>query len=71
MYRGPAFHRTEAYGLLGVNEWHGSRYWSLVQVAGLCRSYEVDAGRRGCCIYLLYRLVLLHGNNLDQAMRLS
>jgi hypothetical protein len=40
--------------LLSVNELHRSRYWSLVQVAGLCRSYEVSAGRRGCCTYLLY-----------------
>jgi hypothetical protein len=31
--------------LLGVNEWHGGRYRSLVQVAGLCWSYEVGAGR--------------------------
>jgi hypothetical protein len=40
--------------LLGVNEWHGSQYWSLVQLMGLVRSYEVSAGRRGCCTYLLY-----------------
>ena len=33
---------------------HGSQYWSLVQFTGLSRSYEVGAGRRGCCTYLLY-----------------
>ena len=40
--------------LLGVNEWHGGRYWSLVQLTGLLRSYQIGAGRRGCCTYLLY-----------------
>jgi len=40
--------------LLGVNEWHGSQYWSLVQLTSLPRSYEVSAGRRGCCTYPLY-----------------
>ena len=40
---------------LGVNESHGSQYWSLVQLTGLLRSYEVGAGRRGCCTCLLYR----------------
>ena len=39
---------------LGVNELHGGQYWSLVQLTGLSRSYEVGAGRRGCCTYLLY-----------------
>lgn len=41
---------------LGVNEWHGGRYRSLVQLVSLCRSYEVNAGRQGCCSSLLYRL---------------
>ena len=40
--------------LLGVNELHGGRCWSLVQLTGLLRSYEVGTGRRGCCTYLLY-----------------
>jgi hypothetical protein len=31
--------------LLGVNEWQGGRSRSLMQVRGLPRSYEVDAGR--------------------------
>jgi hypothetical protein len=43
-----------AVDLLGVNELHGGRYSSLVQLTGLFRSYEVGAGRGGCCIYLLY-----------------
>ena len=38
-----------------MNEWHGRQYWSLAQLTGLLWSYEVGAGRRGCCIYLLYR----------------
>jgi hypothetical protein len=38
----------------GVNELQGSQYWSLVQFTGLLRSYEVGAGRRGCCTSLLY-----------------
>jgi hypothetical protein len=42
--------------LLGVNEWHGGRYQSLMQVMGLCRSHKVAARRRGCCISLLYHL---------------
>ena len=40
---------------LGVNEWQGSQYWWLMQLTGLLRSYEVGAGRRGCCTYLLLR----------------
>ena len=40
--------------LLGVNELHGSQYWSLAQLTGLLRSYEVGARRTGCCPYLLY-----------------
>ena len=44
---------------LGVNEWHGSQYWSLVQLTGLLRSHEVGAGRRGCCTDLLYSAVRL------------
>jgi len=43
-----------ASDLLGVNELHGSQYWSLAQLTDLLRSYEVGAGRRGCCTYLLY-----------------
>lgn len=39
---------------LGVNELRGSPYWSLVQLTDLLRSYDVGAGRRGCCTYLLY-----------------
>ncbi len=45
---------------LGVNEWHGGRYWSLVQLTGLSWSYEVGAGRRGCCTYPLYCCRRLH-----------
>jgi hypothetical protein len=41
--------------LLGVNELHGGRCRSLAQVAGLCRSHEVGAGRRGCCTSALLR----------------
>jgi hypothetical protein len=40
--------------LLGVNEWHERQYWSLMQLTALLRSYEVSAGRRGCCNYVLY-----------------
>jgi hypothetical protein len=40
--------------ILVVNEWHSGRCWSLAQVKGLCRSNDVDAGRIGCCICLLY-----------------
>ena len=39
---------------LGVNEWHAGLCRSLVQLTGLLRSYEVGAGRIGCCTYLLY-----------------
>jgi len=43
-----------AYGdLLGVNELHAGLYRSLVQVAGLFRSYAVGTGWRGCCTFLL------------------
>ena len=42
--------------LLGVNELHGGRYRSLLQLAGLLVSYVVGAGRRGCCTQLLYCL---------------
>src|SRR6266576_173843 len=41
--------------LLGMNEWHGGRCWSLPQVKSLLRSHEVVAGRIGCCTHLLYR----------------
>jgi hypothetical protein len=34
---------------LGVNELHGGRCRSLVQVVGLCRSHEVGTGQQGCC----------------------
>jgi hypothetical protein len=44
---------------LGVNELHGSRYWSLVQLTGLLRSYEVSAGQSGCCTHLLYHSLAL------------
>jgi hypothetical protein len=47
-------YRDRTSDLLGVNEWHGSQYRSLTQLTGLLRSYEVGAGRRGCCTYLLY-----------------
>ena len=40
---------------LGVNEWHAGRCRLLVQLTGLLRSHEIDAGRRGCCTYPLYR----------------
>ena len=40
--------------LLGVNELHGGRCRSLVQVVNLYRSHEVGAGRPGCCTFLLY-----------------
>ena len=40
--------------LLGVNEWHTDRCWSLAQAEGLNRSHAVGSGRRGCCTYVLY-----------------
>jgi len=36
-----------AADLLGVNERHGGRCWSLVQVAGLSWLYAIVARRRG------------------------
>ena len=45
--------------LLGVNELHGGRYWSLAQLTVLLWSHEVGAERRGCCTFLLYRCVAL------------
>src|SRR4051812_20520473 len=41
--------------LLSVNELHEGRSRPLMQVKNLSWSYEVDAGRQGCCTYLLYR----------------
>ena len=41
--------------LLGVNELHASRLRSSTPVKGFPGSYEVDAGRRRCCTFLLYR----------------
>jgi hypothetical protein len=49
----------ESVDLLGVNELYGSQYWSLAQLTSLLRSYEVGAGRRGCCT-LLYRRPVLY-----------
>ena len=40
--------------LLGVNEVHEGRQWSLPQVESLLWSHEVGAGRIGCCTHLLY-----------------
>jgi len=40
--------------LLGVNELHGGRCWSLPQVESLLWSHEVGAGRIGCCTRQLY-----------------
>jgi hypothetical protein len=40
--------------LLGVNELHGGRCWSLAQVESLLWSHEVGAGWIGCCTHLLY-----------------
>ncbi len=39
---------------LGVNEWQGGLFRSLTQFKGLPRSDEVNVGRPGCCIFLLY-----------------
>jgi hypothetical protein len=58
LHRGRYWDRTS--DLLGVNEWQESLYRSLVQFRGLLRSYEVGAGWRGCCTYLLYRCPLSH-----------
>ena len=45
--------------LLGVNEAHSGRYWTLAQVDGLRWSVEVGNGRQGCCTFVLYRVWLL------------
>src|SRR5215813_74356 len=46
--------RIESTDLLGVNEWHRGRCWSLPQVESLLWSHEVGTGRIGCCTHLLY-----------------
>jgi hypothetical protein len=43
----------------------------LAQVADLCRSYEVGAGRRGCCTYLLYRSSALLKFDIKAALDLA
>ena len=40
--------------LLGVNDLHGGRCRSFMQVEGLSRSHAVGTGRHGCCISPLY-----------------
>lgn len=45
---------TRSLDPLGVNELQGGQCWSLMQVESLHGSYEVGAGRRGCCTSLLY-----------------
>lgn len=37
-----------------MNEWQGGRCRSLTQLKGSRRSDEVNVGRQGCCIFLLY-----------------
>ena len=53
-FRTGARRRRWAGDHLGVNELHTGRSGSLVQLTGLLQSYEVGAGRRGCCTNLLY-----------------
>jgi hypothetical protein len=42
---------------LGVNEWRGGLWGSFAQLKEPCKSYQVGAGRIGCCTSRLY----LHG----------
>lgn len=50
-----AVHRRHRTDHLLANELHASRLRSSTRVKGFPGSYEVDAGRRRCCTFLLYR----------------